>query len=191
MKTTLLALFAFGGLFASTIANPIGAVEALAKRQDDEDFATQGVALEDLFAKVQEQTGQINKTVDAVPDTATGPQTDKAAADIAPQLDAITVLLSTAADNIAKRDLQARHGWKKADIFVIVSKLIYEILCTVKVLLFKLGLAKVIIYLTPLVLALVKLLKALDHVVAGLLLAVKSIANELLKAVGLGLLGLI
>jgi hypothetical protein len=37
----------------------------------------------------------------------------------------------------------------------------------------------------------VKLIKAVDKVVAGLLIAVKGIVNDLLKAVGLGLLGLI
>jgi hypothetical protein len=37
----------------------------------------------------------------------------------------------------------------------------------------------------------VKLIKSLDVVVDGLLLAVKEIVDELLKAVGLGLLGLL
>lgn len=62
MKTTLLALFAFGGLFASTIANPIGAAQGVAKRQDDDDYTTQGVALDDLFSKIQVQTAQISKS---------------------------------------------------------------------------------------------------------------------------------
>lgn len=47
------------------------------------------------------------------------------------------------------------------------------------------------IHLVPLILALVKLVKALDKVVDGLLIAVKFIVDDLLKAVGLGLLGLL
>jgi hypothetical protein len=42
-----------------------------------------------------------------------------------------------------------------------------------------------------LVLALVKLIKALDVVVSGLLFGVSAIVNELLAAVGLGLLGVV
>lgn len=52
-------------------------------------------------------------------------------------------------------------------------------------------LGPVLFSLVPLILALVKTLKALDKVVTGLLIAVKFIADELLTAVGLGLLGLL
>jgi hypothetical protein len=61
MKTTFLALFAFGGFFASTIANPIGAPQGLATRQDDDDYSKQGDALEALFTQVQVHTGLISK----------------------------------------------------------------------------------------------------------------------------------
>jgi hypothetical protein len=50
---------------------------------------------------------------------------------------------------------------------------------------------KVLIYLTPLVLSLKSLLFSLDLVVGGVLLAVGPTVNELLKAVGLGLIGII
>lgn len=49
---------------------------------------------------------------------------------------------------------------------------------------------KVVIYLTPLVLSLKGLVFSLDLVVGGALLAVGAIVNELLKAVGLALIGL-
>lgn len=52
------------------------------------------------------------------------------------------------------------------------------------------NIGKVVIYLTPLVLSLKSLLFSLDLVVGGVLVAVGAIANELLKAVGLALIGL-
>lgn len=51
--------------------------------------------------------------------------------------------------------------------------------------------ACVLVYLTPLILALSGLLKCLDKVVAGLLFAVKGILSSVLGAVAGGLLGLI
>lgn len=51
--------------------------------------------------------------------------------------------------------------------------------------------ACVLVYLTPLILALGGLLKCLDRVVAGLLFAVKGILSSVLGAVAGGLLGLI
>lgn len=50
---------------------------------------------------------------------------------------------------------------------------------------------KVLIYLTPLVLSLKGLLFSLDLVVGGVLLAVGALTNELLKTVGLGLIGIV
>lgn len=61
MKNAFLALVAFGGIFMSTLANPIGAAQGLTTRQDDQDFTTQGQALETLFSKVQEQTALISE----------------------------------------------------------------------------------------------------------------------------------
>lgn len=48
-----------------------------------------------------------------------------------------------------------------------------------------------IIHLTPLVLALNGLLFSLDLVVGGVLLAVGALVNDLLKTVGLGLIGIV
>jgi hypothetical protein len=82
-----------------------------------------------------------DKTADATADTPTDTQADAAVSDVAPHIEALTTLLSNAADTIEKRSLEG-HPHHKADIFALVSKLIYEILCTVKKLLFKIGLGK-------------------------------------------------
>ncbi|ORY61406.1 uncharacterized protein BCR38DRAFT_347618 [Pseudomassariella vexata] len=185
-------LFAFGSLIASTIANPIGTATGLQKRQD-EDYSVQEASLNDLFAKIQEQTGAINKTVATAPDSPTDDEANAFAAEIAPQLEAITALLNTAtASYSAKRDVVDSRTEKcdKTCIFGVITILIWEILGLVKFLIFKLGLACVLIYLQPLVLALVGLIKALDIVIGSLLFAVGGIVNQLLAAVGLGLLGL-
>jgi hypothetical protein len=78
-----------------------------------------------------------------VPDQATDAQTSTAATDAAPELQAITALLEAAAASFSKRGVDARGGpYKKADIFIIVKKLIWELLFTVKFLIFKLGLGR-------------------------------------------------
>ncbi|KAI1805372.1 hypothetical protein F4811DRAFT_561221 [Daldinia bambusicola] len=186
MKATLFTLFAVGGFIASSIANPINVETSVEKRQDIDAIET---SLETLFTQIQEQTAKINETLTPVPDAA--PETDATAAadSIAPQLDAIADLLDKSAA-IAKRAIvEAR--FVKEDIFKTLSLILFELLGTVKFILIKLGLGPVLIHLVPLILALVKLVKALDKVVDGLLFAVKFIVDDLLKAVGLGLLGLL
>ncbi|KAH9997816.1 hypothetical protein F4779DRAFT_170214 [Xylariaceae sp. FL0662B] len=186
MKPTLFTLFAFGGFFASSIANPIAAETAVQKRQDYDSIQTQ---LETLQTQIQEQTSKINDTLSPLPDAAPEADAQTAADAIAPQLEAIAELLESST-GIAKRAvLNPRIG--PTDIFVTISIILWEILGTVKFILIKLGLGPVLVHLVPLILGLVKLLKALDKVVSGLLLAVKLITDDLLTAIGLALLGLL
>ncbi|KAI0449697.1 hypothetical protein F5B21DRAFT_508923 [Xylaria acuta] len=190
MKAAFLTFFAIGGFIASSIANPIAVSDSVVKRQDDDGLAELGASLETLLSKIQEQTAIINSTLLSVSDTPTDAEAIADAEKIAPQLQAITDLL-TAADSavVVKRALvEARYG--KPDLFKTVSHILYELLFTVKVVLFKLGLGKVVIYLTPLVISLKGLLFKLDLVVGGLLFAVSALANELLKAVGVALIAL-
>jgi hypothetical protein len=82
----------------------------------------------------------VDATLAAVPENPTDVQTTQEATAIAPQLQAITDLL-TAANTavVVKRALiEARHG--KADLFKTLSIIIYELLGTVKFTIFKLGL---------------------------------------------------
>ncbi|KAI1503448.1 hypothetical protein F5X99DRAFT_105059 [Biscogniauxia marginata] len=191
MKASLFTIFTVGGFIASTIANPVAMSGSVEKRQDEE-YDELNASLTTLFAKIQEQTAIINETVQAAPENITEQQANATAASIAPQLQAITDLLTTETTKFAKRSLTEVRGiHTKADLFATVSIVIWELLFTVKFLIFKLGLGSILIYATPLVLSLVGLLKSLDKVVAGLLFAVVPIVNELLKAVGLGLLGVV
>ncbi|OTB09655.1 hypothetical protein M426DRAFT_316193 [Hypoxylon sp. CI-4A] len=186
MKTSLLTLFAFGGFLATSIANPINVETSIEKRQDIDAIET---SLEALYTQIQEQTGKINETLTPVADAAPEADAQAAADSIAPQLDAIADLLEQSV-SIAKRAIvEAR--FVKEDIFKTVSLILFELLGTVKFILIKLGLGPVLIHLVPLILSLVKLVKALGKVVDGLLIAVKFIVDDLLKAVGLGLLGLL
>ncbi|KAI2472850.1 hypothetical protein F4781DRAFT_427943 [Annulohypoxylon bovei var. microspora] len=186
MKVALFSFLALGGFIATSIANPVALDTSVEKRQDIDVIET---ALETLFTQIQEQTTKINATLTPVPDAA--PEADaQAAADIiAPQLEAIGELLDKSV-SIAKRAIVGGR-FVKEDIFKTVSIILFELLGTVKFILIKLGLGPVLIHLVPLILALVKLIKALDLVVDGLLIAVKFIVDDLLKAVGLGLLGLL
>ncbi|KAI1662056.1 hypothetical protein F4813DRAFT_396731 [Daldinia decipiens] len=186
MKATLFTLFAVGGFIATSIANPINAETSVEKRQDIDTIET---SLESLYAQIQEQTAIINSTLTPVADGASEADASAAAESIAPQLDAIADLLDKSVI-IAKRAIVEAQFFKE-DIFRTVSFILFELLGTVKFILIKLGLGPVLIHLVPLILALVKLVKALDKVVDGLLIAVKFIADDLLKAVGFGLLGLL
>ncbi|KAI1416662.1 hypothetical protein F5Y13DRAFT_205500 [Hypoxylon sp. FL1857] len=186
MKASLLTLFAFGGFLATSIASPLAVDTSVEKRQDIDAIET---SLETLFTQIQEQTGKINATLTPVQDAAPEADAQTAADAIAPQLDAIADLLDKSS-SIAKRAI-VEGRFVKEDIFKTVSLILWELLGTVKFILIKIGLGPVLIHLVPLILALVKLLKALDKVVDGLLIAVKFIVDDLLKAVGLGLLGLL
>ncbi|KAI0019178.1 hypothetical protein F4780DRAFT_780710 [Xylariomycetidae sp. FL0641] len=194
MKAAFLTFFAIGGFIASSIANPIGAATAgVSKRQDDENFDDLNTSLTTLLANIKEQTAIINATVQAAPENPTAAEATQAGDSMAPQFQIITDLLKAETQKYSKRSLVelVSRGCGKPCIFETVSWIIYELLCTVKFIIFKLGLGCVLVYLTPLVYALVDLLKCLDKVVAGLLFAVTAIVNELLKAVGLGLLGVV
>ncbi|KAH8158678.1 hypothetical protein CIB48_g9567 [Xylaria polymorpha] len=193
MKAAFLTLFAIGGFIASSIANPIVVSDSVAKRQDDS-FDQLGAALETLLTNIQEQTAIINSTLKSVPDTPTDAEATTNAEKIAPQLQAITNLLTGADSDVVKRALVESYPGKphygKPDLFKTISYILYELLFTVKVILFKLGLGKVVIYITPLAFALKGLLFKLDLVIGGLLFAVGALANELLKAVGVALIAL-
>ncbi|GAW23515.1 hypothetical protein EKO27_g4783 [Xylaria grammica] len=186
MKAAFLTFFAIGGFIASAVANPIAVTDSVEKRQD---YAELGATLEGLLTNIQKQTAIINSTLDTVPENPTDSEATADAAQIAPQLQAITDLITAVNSTVVKRAIvEARYG--KPDLFKTLSFIIYEVLFTVKVILFKIGLGKVVIYLTPLVLSLKGLIFSLDLVVGGVLLAVGPIVNELLKAVGLALIGL-
>ncbi|KAI0423649.1 hypothetical protein F5Y09DRAFT_336416 [Xylaria sp. FL1042] len=181
-----LTFFAIGGFLASAFAGPIAVSSGIEKRQDYEEL---GASLTTLLADIQKQTAIINSTLETVPENLTDADATADATKIAPQLQAITDLLTAVNGTVVKRALvEARFG--KPDLFKTLSAIIFEVLFTVKKILFKLGLGKVVIYLTPLVLALKSLVFSLDLVVGGVLLAVGPIVNELLKAVGLALIAL-
>ncbi|TGJ86915.1 hypothetical protein E0Z10_g1843 [Xylaria hypoxylon] len=187
MKAAFLTFFAIGGFIASAIANPVAVVNTVEKRQD---YSELGATLEGLLANIQQQTASINSTLATVPQNPTDAETTADAAKIAPQLQAITDLITAVNSTVVKRAFVESRNYGKPDLFKTLSFIIYELLFTVKIILFKLGLGKVVFYLSPLVLALKGLVFSLDFVVGGVLIAVGGIVNELLFAVGLGLIGL-
>ncbi|KAI5866047.1 hypothetical protein GGS23DRAFT_594201 [Durotheca rogersii] len=187
MKAELLALFALGGCsLAASIGNPAVADARVERRQDIDGIET---SLEALLVQIQERTAQINETLIPVRDAAPEEDAKPAAASIAPQLQAISDLLDKSATLTKRAVVESR--FVKADLIKTVSLILWELLGTVKFILLKLGLGPVLFDLLPLVLSLVGLLKSLNLAVDGLLIAVKFIADDLLKAVGLGLLGLL
>lgn len=188
MKAAFFALFAFA---ATALATPI-----VSARQET-DVDAEAAEIDKLTQLISTHTANINKTTSAAPNNPSLAEQDAAAAALAPDFEAITSALTSATAILSKRDLasdallMARGKCSKDCLLVKVKFLIYELACTLKFVIVKLGLACVLKYLTPLILALSGLIKCLDKVVAGLLFAVKGILDSVLGAVALGLLGLI
>ncbi|KAI1324732.1 hypothetical protein F5Y16DRAFT_402143 [Xylariaceae sp. FL0255] len=185
-------MFAIGGYIASALASPIVAANDVAKRQDDSSLVDQKNT---LLSSIQAQTAIINNTMASVPSDPTDDQLTASAASIAPQLQAITALLTSANTTVAGQAPTSKRSPKgfpapPPDLIKVVGSILYELLFTTKVILFKLGLGKVVLYLTPLVLAVKGLVFSLDFVVPGLLISVGPIVNQLLTAVGLSLIAL-
>ncbi|KAK4165655.1 hypothetical protein QBC43DRAFT_208318 [Cladorrhinum sp. PSN259] len=194
MKSTFFALLA---LATAAFSTPILTTEEnkLASRQ----LESQADALDALLAVIQTHTANINATTAAAPENPDLFQQNAAAAALAPDLNGITAALTSATTQFAKRAfVEARTGGGggnkscSSDCLLIKVKLIvWELACTIKFIIIKLGLACVLQLLTPLLLALVGLVKALDKVVLGLLIVVKGLVTTILGAVAGGLLALI
>ncbi|KAK4225753.1 hypothetical protein QBC38DRAFT_253216 [Podospora fimiseda] len=193
MKSIFFALLA---LATAAFSTPILTEEnKLASRQ----YESQADALDTLLSVIQTHTANINATTAAAPENPDLFQQNAAAAALAPDLNAITAALTSATSQFAKRTLiEARTGGGgghtscPSDCLLIKVKLIvWELACTIKFIIIKLGLACVLHLLTPLLLALVGLVKALDKVVLGLLIVVKGLLTTVLGALAGGLLALI
>ncbi|KAK0671951.1 hypothetical protein QBC41DRAFT_244700 [Cercophora samala] len=211
MKTAIFSLFA---LATSVIAGPVVTENQLAPRQ----LESQADQLDTLLALVQTHTGNINSTTAAVQDNPSIDQQNAAAAALAPDFNAITSALTSATTLLAKRAWEdtvifARTGDDDKDggkdgghgggkdgpnkscakecLLVKIELLVWEIACTIKLVIIKLGLACVLQILTPLLLALVGLIKALDKVVLGLVIVVKALLHTILGTVAGALLALI
>lgn len=192
MKAIFTAVIA---LAATVVAGPIVA------RQVE----TQADEVDMLFDIISEHTANINATTAAAPENPNILEQNAAAAALAPDFAAITSALTDATTILTKRafDLYVRTGGKdkpkppkndKCDndcLLIKVKKLVYELTCTLRFVIIKLGLGCVLVYLTPLIIALSGLIKCLDKVVGGLLFAVKGILDALLGGIAGGLLGLI
>ncbi|KAK3942652.1 hypothetical protein QBC46DRAFT_425795 [Diplogelasinospora grovesii] len=182
MKAAFFALFAFA---ASGLATPV-----ISQRQVD----SQASEIDKLMAAVQSHTANINKTTEAVPDSPSLTQQNAAAAALAPDFQALTDALNSATKTLSKREFWAAERSALCDsgcLLVKVKLLVFEIVCTLKFVIVKLGLACVLAYLTPLIIALSGLIKCLDKVVNGLLFAVKGILDSVLGGVAAALLGLL
>ncbi|KAH6617193.1 hypothetical protein F5144DRAFT_633462 [Chaetomium tenue] len=186
MKASFLALFTFA---ASALATPL-----LASRQ----LESQADELDQLTELVKVHTANINTTTAAVQDNPSLTQQNAAAAALAPDFDAITAALTSATTTLAKRVWTTTTTGGGGDdacgqdcLIVKVQLLVWEVACTLKFVIVKLGLACVLAWLKPLLLALVGLIKSLDKVVLGVLVLVKSLLTTVLGTVAGALLELI
>ncbi|KAK4461960.1 hypothetical protein QBC42DRAFT_251970 [Cladorrhinum samala] len=196
MKSIFFALLA---LASTALTTPILTSEEtkLASRQ----LESQADILDNLLSVIQTHTANINATTQAAPENPDLAQQNAAAAALAPDLNAITTALTSATTQFAKRSLiEARTGGGggtppkscSSDCLLIKVKIIvFELIYTIKFIIIKLGLACVLHLLTPLLLALVGLVKALDKVVVGLLIVVKTLVTGVLGTLAGGLLALI
>ena len=155
----------------------------------------------------------IDKTTEAAPSNPSLADQNAAAAALAPDFQGITDALNSATTLLSKRDfwVEERGLCDKTCLLIKVKILVYEIICTLKFVIIKLGLGKrsrlvssmswftdpkphvgcVLLYLKPLIIALSGLIKCLDKVVDGLLFAVKGILDALLGTIAGALLGLL
>ncbi|EON99220.1 hypothetical protein UCRPA7_5252 [Phaeoacremonium minimum UCRPA7] len=181
MKAVLVTLLA---LAASALAGPI-----IAERQLD----TQASAIDSLTEQIKGYTASINKTTEAAPSNPSLADQNAAAAALAPDFQGITDALNSATTLLSKRDfwVEERGLCDKTCLLIKVKILVYEIICTLKFVIIKLGLGCVLLYLKPLIIALSGLIKCLDKVVDGLLFAVKGILDALLGTIAGALLGLL
>ncbi|KAK3303180.1 uncharacterized protein B0T15DRAFT_438497 [Chaetomium strumarium] len=183
MKAIFFTLFS---LAASALATPL-----LAQRQ----LETQADEIDRLTELVMSHTANINETVASVVDNPNLEQQNAAAAALGPDFQAITDALTqaTAAIGSSAAQLVVVAAVKGRDaaggacghdcLLTKVQLLVWEIASTLKFVIVKLGLACVLDYLQPLLFALVGLIKALDKVVAGLLIVVKSLLTFVLGTV--------
>ncbi|KAJ4417288.1 hypothetical protein N0V85_001912 [Neurospora sp. IMI 360204] len=181
--------FSFFALAASAFATPI-----IAERQ----IESQADQIDQLTALVRQHTANMNATAARYPDNPTLAQQTDAANKLKPDFDAVTDALKAATATLSKREFWtepvARTDGGSCDKDCLTLKikiLVYEITCTLKFLIIKLGLGCLIPLLTPLLLALSGLLKCLDKVVTGLLFLVGGLLHSLLGGLAGGLLGLI
>lgn len=196
MKSIIFTLLA---LASTALTTPILTSEEakLSSRQ----LESQADVLDTLLSVIQTHTANINATTQAAPENPDLAQQNAAAAALAPDLNAITAALTSATTQFAKRSfVEARTGGGgggppkscPSDCLLIKVKIIVlELIYTIKFIIIKLGLACVLHLLTPLLLALVGLVKALDKVVLGLLIVVKGLVTAVLGTLAGGLLALI
>ncbi|KAK0709262.1 hypothetical protein B0T26DRAFT_859922 [Lasiosphaeria miniovina] len=175
-------------VFLCTLAASAMATPLVSERQ----LESQGDELDKLTSTIRGYTANINKTTAAAPSNPTLADQTAAGAALGPDLQGITNALTAATALLSKRDfVLARTACGSDCLLLKVKILVWEIAFTLKVVIVKLGLGCVLVYLTPLLLSLVGLLKCLDKVVAGLLFAIKGLLTEILGAVAGGVLALI
>lgn len=191
--------FSFFALAASAFATPI-----IAERQ----LESQATQLDELTALVRQHTANMNATAASYPDNPSLAQQNDAAKKLKPDFDAVTDALKAATSTLAKREfwteIVARGGdssnppsggggssCDKDCLTIKIKILIFEIAYTLKFLIIKLGLACLLPLITPLIIALSGLIKALDKVVAGLLILVGGLLHAILGGLAGGILGLV
>ncbi|RKU49230.1 hypothetical protein DL546_009549 [Coniochaeta pulveracea] len=131
MKASFFALFAFA---ASALATPV-----LSERQ----LEAQADEIDKLFSQVQVYTAAINKTTAAVPDSPDVPTQTATATELAPQFQGITDALTAATKLLSKREVWQRNaGCTKDCLGIKIKLLVWEIACTLKFVIIKLGLGK-------------------------------------------------
>ncbi|KAK3401804.1 hypothetical protein B0T20DRAFT_346247 [Sordaria brevicollis] len=189
--------FSFFALAASAFATPI-----IAERQ----LESQATQIDQLTDLVRQHTANMNATAASYPDNPSLAQQNDAAKKLKPDFDAITAALSAATTTLSKREfwteIVARTGdsnppsgggsaCDKDCLTIKIKILVFEIAYTLKFLIVKLGLACLLPLITPLIIALSGLIKALDKVVAGLLFLVGGLLSAILGGLAGGILGLI
>jgi len=187
MKAVIATIFALSGLLATTLANPMVKPDLEARQYDVE-----GIEIDVLIAFVEEKCNKLETAAAAVPEDASEKEKQAAADKLAPDFKDLTDIFGKYTEKFTahkweKKGAACDAGCFRGKIAVLVGR----VARTVKVLVARLGLACVLVYLKPLVLALSGLINCLALVIDGLLLAVKGILDDLLGGLSLGLLGLL
>ncbi|KAL2206334.1 hypothetical protein CC79DRAFT_1358244 [Sarocladium strictum] len=193
--------FAVAALAASAFASPVAQIQtetSINKRQLEQPASIVSALREAVVA----QTGPINETIAAKPNTLT------AAQEINPRLAAITEAIQAATNQIDALNAQKRavdageikivarqdDGGEDGEVCDAqclterVLEVVYEIVSTIREIIQTFGLGGFLSQINPLLLALSILVTSLNVLVTGLLVTVTAVVTTLLGGLGLALL---
>jgi len=192
MKTSLVSLVAFAGLFTGVFSRPTAdAAEVdLVKRAGDP-----SPLIQSLYTTVQGHTATINSAAASLNSASTAEQNSTAASTIKSEIAAINSAVVSTTSQVktlsAARALEIRQTANTTEIATLIEELLLDISGSLNNVIATLGLTATLGFLGPLVFSLSGLLLSLELVVNNLLAVVQELLDGLLTGLSVALAGLV